>query len=81
MYAGCDFSVDGLTVVAGVKIAGIKLVLPWTGVETKIPTYDSQNPMNALWDPLKVIVGFLASSYLMKKYIVSQKKKEEAEWL
>ena len=67
--------------VAGVKIAGIKLVMPWTGVETKFSTYDSKNPMNALWDPLKVIVCFLASSYLIKKYTVNQKRKEEAEWL
>jgi len=33
IYSGIDFSVNGWTLLLGAKIAGVKLLLPWTGVE------------------------------------------------
>jgi hypothetical protein len=33
IYAGAEFSMDGLTALFGFKIAGIKMLFPYVGVE------------------------------------------------
>jgi hypothetical protein len=32
-YFGLEFSEDGWTAIIGAKIAGVKVIIPWTGVQ------------------------------------------------
>ena len=33
IYTGLEYTVNGWTFLVGVKFAGIKLLMPWTGIE------------------------------------------------
>lgn len=39
LYVGIDYSTDGFTALVGAKLAGIKVIVPWTGAEKVIPSY------------------------------------------
>lgn len=60
---------DGITLLIGCKIAGIKVLLPVTGVEKQTNfVYDPNEPKNALLYPIYFACGYLGISYLILKY-------------
>ena len=67
MYIGCDFSIDGLTLLIGAKLAGIKLIIPWTGAERMIPNYKHDTPTNMINYPFLIGACFIASSYILNR--------------
>lgn len=63
LYTGIDFSIDGVTFLIGFKIAGVKVILPWTGVDQ----YMDIEP-NTLHMPVYFGIGYLMSCYILTKF-------------
>lgn len=65
----------------GAKLAGIKVILPWTGVETLMKNYDDGRPTNELWYPLATMTAALFSSYVMNRYSIKRRQQEVQTWI
>lgn len=59
----------------GFKVAGVKVILPWTGVETCL----NIEP-NELLMPVYIALGYLASCYLLTKNHVRSKQNKAKQW-
>ena len=46
IYSGIELSPNGWTVIFGGKLAGIKVIVPWTGLEPSLITkYDEDSSL------------------------------------
>jgi hypothetical protein len=75
LYSGVDFSIDGITMLLGFKVAGVKVMLPWTGVETCL----NIEP-NELLMPVYIALGYIASCYLLTKNHLRSKQRKAKQW-
>ncbi len=81
LYVGIDYGTDGFTALVGAKLAGIKVIVPWTGAEKVIPLYQQENPFNTLTYPLLICVGFFVSSYFLNKYSKKRSQVQLTKWV
>ena len=74
LYGGVDYSHDGLGLVVGAKIAGFKILFPWTGVHNMVPVLDAADPNNTFVWPLIVAGSFLALAFGASRFAQKQRK-------
>jgi hypothetical protein len=81
LYGGFDYSQDGVGLVVGAKIAGFKLLLPWSGLHNRVPIMDPEDQSNIFVWPCIVACSFLALAYGTSKYCQRQKQAKVKSFL
>ena len=69
IYSGVELSANGWTLLFGGKLAGVKLLVPWTGLERSFVNQDIvDSSSNIIKKHLCMGVAFLALSYTTYRY-------------
>ena len=77
VYAGLMYGTDGCTALVGFKLAGIKLLIPWTD---PVASYVGQG-QSVVGTHLALSLGFLAASFGLNKYTEKERKREIEAWI
>ena len=69
IYSGIELSANGWTLLFGGKLAGVKLLVPWTGLERSFVEQDIvDSSSNIIKKHLCIGAAFLALSYSTYRY-------------
>ena len=84
-YLGLRSSVDGLTTIFGIKLAGIKILVPWMQMHRAIVPSDQETDNDTVLASryIKhaiVIISCLTASYLLQRHSLKKREKELEEW-
>lgn len=78
-YLGQQVSQDGWTFIAGVKIAGIKILLPWT-VYKQEAEEEQEWKLSDLTSHLAVFSLFMIANYYQTTLKIKQRNTQVAQW-
>ena len=82
IYSGIELSANGWTLLFGGKLAGIKLLFPWTGIERSFISQDNADSSeNIIKKHLGIGAAFLGISYATFRYQAYERSKKINCWL
>jgi len=71
---------DGLTALFGVKVAGMKLLFPYIGVEKYQNEYSSESVAKEFLYPILIVFSFIGTSLIFNSKAKQTKKANLKEW-